>query len=387
MAEVYKTLSQEEDVSQTKVGLHETIPVTGSLVSGTYGTAAVVRGENIKTYGHGMFQSVFDYPFLSSSANHIFDLSSGIKLGGRYSLPTPSGAAADTSDGVSQVGSSKVNIYNQMALTLVGTDITGATGDFTVSGSKTGAVIQDPLFLNLSRLMYKDEIKKGTFRLTLGLSGSSAGYSTHPFNYLFYVGDYGASQSFDDTNSPAGEFGILRSGSSTATDGVNLGSAVGLIYYQAGVAVLDMSATIDLAAANQPAPVTSDLIFFASSSAATPGLMTYNDSVESGTMDEIADGLRHRIHNIQFDNTTELQSTIYFCRAHHREFNYSSNPTYVSGSEIRLKEGDKNTDPASYITTVGLYSDANELLAVAKLSEPLKKTPDNELTFRVRLDY
>ena len=43
--------------------------------------------------------------------------------------------------------------------------------------------------------------------------------------------------------------------------------------------------------------------------------------------------------------------------------------------------------PVSYITTVGLYNDANELLAVAKLSEPLKKTPDTEFTIRVRLDY
>ena len=244
-----------------------------------------------------------------------------------------------------------------------------------------------PLFINFSRLMYKDEIKKGTFRLTLGMSGSENGYTEDPFQYLFYVGDYGASQSFDDTNSPAGEFGILRSGSSTDPDGVNTGEAVGLIYYQAGVAVLDMSATVDLAAANQLAPVTSDLIFFASSSAAAPGFMTFEDSVKSGTMDEISDALRHRIYNIQFNNTTEVQSTIYFCRANNREFNYSSNPTYVSGSEIIIKEGDANTNPASYITTVGLYSDANELLAVAKLSEPLKKTPDNELTFRVRLDY
>ena len=43
--------------------------------------------------------------------------------------------------------------------------------------------------------------------------------------------------------------------------------------------------------------------------------------------------------------------------------------------------------PVSYITTVGLYSADNELLAVAKTSEPLKKDPTNELTLRVRLDY
>ena len=378
MAEVYKTLSQEEDVSQTKVGLHETIPITGSLVSGTYGTTSVLRGENIKLYNHGMFQSIFDYPFLSSSANHIFDLTSGFDLGDKYTLPTASGSAAD---GTGEVGSTKRNIYDQMSLVLVGTDITGTAERFHVSGSKTEAVIQDPLFINLSRLMYKDEIKKGTFRLTLGLDDD---YDT-PFTKLFYIGDYGASQSFDDTNSPAGEFGILRSGSSTSPDGFNQGSALGLIYYQAGVVVLDMSASADLSMAEMSK--TGDNFQFVRSTNTSPADLTYTGSIESGTMDEISDALRHRIYNIQFDNTTELQSTVYFCRAHHREFNYSSNPTYVSGSEIRLKEGDMNTDPASYITTVGLYSDANELLAVAKLSEPLKKTPDNELTFRVRLDY
>ena len=61
-------------------------------------------------------------------------------------------------------------------------------------------------------------------------------------------------------------------------------------------------------------------------------------------------------------------------------------PTYLSQSKIRVKER-ASDDPISYITTVGLYSPGNELLAVAKLSEPLKKTPANEFTLRVRLDY
>ena len=96
--------------------------------------------------------------------------------------------------------------------------------------------------------------------------------------------------------------------------------------------------------------------------------------------------LRNRIYNISFNNTTELNSTIYFCRASHTDFNYSSNPTYLSGSEIRVKVRPSDT-PVAYFTTVGLYSADNELLAVAKLSEPLRKDPTNELTLRVRLDY
>ena len=100
----------------------------------------------------------------------------------------------------------------------------------------------------------------------------------------------------------------------------------------------------------------------------------------------ISNGIRNRWNNCQFNNTTELNSTIYFCRANHNEFNYSSNPTYLSASQIRLKNVDSD-QPAAYITTVGMYSSDNELLATAKLSEPLKKTPENEMILRVRIDY
>ena len=60
--------------------------------------------------------------------------------------------------------------------------------------------------------------------------------------------------------------------------------------------------------------------------------------------------------------------------------------TYLTGSKIRVKESSTDA-PTTYMTTVGLYSADNELMAVAKLSEPLKKDPSNELTLRVRLDY
>ena len=59
----------------------------------------------------------------------------------------------------------------------------------------------------------------------------------------------------------------------------------------------------------------------------------------------------------------------------------------MDGSKIRVKNNNILAPPKAYVTTVGLYSADNELLAVAKLSEPLKKDPTNELTLRVRLDY
>ena len=111
------------------------------------------------------------------------------------------------------------------------------------------------------------------------------------------------------------------------------------------------------------------------------------DLLVSGTIDECANAIRFAYDDADFNNTTELNSTIYFCRANNTEFNYSSNPTYLSSSEVVVKGNNPLADPVSYITTVGLYSPDNELLAVAKLSEPLKKSPSNELTLRVRTDY
>ena len=96
--------------------------------------------------------------------------------------------------------------------------------------------------------------------------------------------------------------------------------------------------------------------------------------------------LRHRVQTLSYNNTTEINSKIYFCRIPWNKFNYSTNPTFVSGGAIVVKN--RETDiPVSYITTIGLYSSAGELMATAKLSEPLRKDPTNELTLRVRLDY
>lgn len=104
------------------------------------------------------------------------------------------------------------------------------------------------------------------------------------------------------------------------------------------------------------------------------------------TIGNFCDAFRQRIDNIEFQNTTELNSTIYFCRANHDEFNYSSNPTYCDGSRIVNKDTSQDA-PSSYITTVGLYASDGALLAVAKLSEPFKKSSDTDLSLRVRIDY
>ena len=67
--------------------------------------------------------------------------------------------------------------------------------------------------------------------------------------------------------------------------------------------------------------------------------------------------------------------------------NYSNNPTFVTGSDNSFAESTFEKDPRTFITTVGLYSDANELIAVAKTSQPVPKSFDKEVLIKVKLDF
>ena len=83
----------------------------------------------------------------------------------------------------------------------------------------------------------------------------------------------------------------------------------------------------------------------------------------------------------------DVTSTHYFVRVRNQEFNYSNNPTFTSGSNGTFRFSTMKDDPRVYITTVGLYDDSNQLLAVAKLSKPQLKSFAKELLVKVKLDY
>jgi len=352
MANTFKTFLNS-DIANTRTLLHEAIPITGTIVSGTY-----TSDGNIKTFAHGMFEAVYDYPYLSSSANHIFDITAG------YSANSSLSASDHTQN------AKKINIYNQHAQVLYGYDATGSIQNFDTDGNIAagGTKMKECFFINFSRLLTKDEIKKGSFNLALYTSG------TEPLDddrlSLKTIGDHGAATSYK-VNSPAGEYGLLYTASAAPK-----GNIIGHVYYQAGIAVLTASICSGAFADPDSVPV----------GAIGKAVEAVNYALTSSTITSIANGLRVAWHNLDFNNTTELNSTIYFCRANTQDYNYSSNPTYLTASKIRVKNDNPKAEPVSYITTVGLYSADNELLAVAKLSEPLKKSPSNELTLRVRLD-
>ena len=374
------------DFTNTRTLLHEAIPLTGTIVSGTYITNTET---NVKNYAHGMFQSVYDYPFLSSSANHIFDLTCGF---------TGSSVISSSESALVVQQSKKINIYNQMAQVIMGFDPTGsAVRSFDRDGdlASGGTPIGEAFFLSFARLLSKDEIKKGSFAISLYTGSACRVPGGQPPTGAMAIADHGAANNYR-VNSPAGEYGILYT--SSATPALDGNSGVGLVFYQAGIVVLTASifgSTSQLQsyvpdAPNNSAPGGLGAVapygtasYFGS---ADTGSMTVLEAFASQSISGACDGFRNRLKSISFNNTIELNSTIYFCRANHNEFNYSSNPSYTDSSKIVVKNN--STDlPLSYITTVGLYSADNELLATAKLSEPLKKDPNTELTLRVRLDY
>ena len=188
MANTFK-LIRNTDITSARTNLHEAIPITGSIVSGTY------SDNNIKTYAHGMFESVYDYPYLSSSANHIFDVTVGAN-------PAYLDSVSVT---LASQNQKKRNIYQEFGQVLVGYDVTGSIREFDVDGVLgTGSTMRSIVAVPFSRLLTKDEIKKQSFSMILGVSRSH----TAPFGERIKVFDSGALNSYK-INSPAGEYGLL----------------------------------------------------------------------------------------------------------------------------------------------------------------------------------
>jgi len=354
MASTFKTLLNN-DVVSTRSMLHEAIPVTGTIASGTY------ADNNIKNFTHGMFQQVYDYPYLSSSANHIFDLTVG------FSPSSTCSASAPTTTANPQQ-SKKINIYTEMAQILTGYDVSGNVRDFDKDGDLSGGTkMRECFFVNFARLLSKDEIKKQSFSISLLTSGGCSAPKTS-----VTIQDHGALNAYK-VNSPAGEYALLYTSSTSNV-------IVGHVYYQAGICVLTASIFSGSFSTNEGTK------YFGLGNNAIYVNNDIRTALTGAAISASCDGFRNRLQNLSFNNTTELNSTIYFCRANNSEFNYSANPTYLSASKMVVKNNTSDTS-VSYITTIGMYSSDNELLATAKLSEPLKKTPDDEFTLRVRLDY
>ena len=98
-------------------------------------------------------------------------------------------------------------------------------------------------------------------------------------------------------------------------------------------------------------------------------------------------GTRNDSHYMTARNVKYKTTNHYFVRSYAGYSNYSNNPTFVSGSRNEIFDKCFIKEPQTYITSVGLYNSSYELMAVAKLSKPIKKTFDTDLLIKIRLNW
>jgi hypothetical protein len=101
----------------------------------------------------------------------------------------------------------------------------------------------------------------------------------------------------------------------------------------------------------------------------------------------LATAINHYTGNQQFRSEEDQTTVTYFCRALSRDFNHSSNPTFTSGSEGRYRQSSFEGNPQTFITTVGLYNNQGECVAVGRLSKAILKNYSTEAIIKTKLTY
>lgn len=337
----FKEFDQSKDISPQLSVINEIIPLTGTLFSGTsdFYTKNYLNITSGSVISGGFWQTIFDGSPASISSSALVDLTYGISTG-----------SVTYTYNETFLKNEKNRIYKQMAKLLLGNE------DALFSFNNTN--YHELFFVLFKRRIFKDEVKKSNTTLNIQISGV-VGNNTN-----LTLTDTGAASTF--VVGPAGDEAKLYSGS----------TEVGRVYYNAGIVAFTTGVFL--------APTAAASVYWSGS---TSNNMNLNQVSVTGNIDNMINGLKNRLNLIQFFNQTNLHSTIYFCRALNSDFNYSTNPTFIdSDGRIIVTSGTDN-QTRSYITTIGLYDINDNLLAVAKTSEPIKKSPDNELTFRVRLSY
>ena len=233
-----------------------------------------------------------------------------------------------------------------------------------------GGVTQSDFYvLNFERAQYKQELFLGSFNLTL--SGSAA-------NSQLDLTDNSQETTVVQYNG-AGRVYQLISGSNGAatTAGVPVGAteagytsqgSYGLLLPDIGVALLNASA-LDLTPREGITLGTED-----------------DSNVDNNNASKLFATI-NRGKSFVLNSQETISSDFIFVRAQNQEFNYSENPSFISGSSGEVIFQSFINNPQTYATTVGLYNNTNDLVAVAKLSRPLEKDFTKETLVRIKLDF
>jgi len=333
---------------------------TGSLaVNATYTSSAQVAGVSGKYY-----IDVYNALTSSDAAEVQFSIAYGDVDG--YGAPT-----LDQTDSSTLPTKATYNQYKNILLD-------SADAYFSVySGSTAGAHdLRNFYAINVNRARYKERLDPGNVSLKLvGTLGT-----------VTLIDDSGGT---DENVTTAGRVYNLVSGSleigSALTASINTytasnGQGWGLFYPDMGIMLLNPAALS--AGVNPNLSAASSSIKDVYHNNSTSASVNVGLSGSIAVLHALASG-----SDFQVRRTENVSTSHYFVRANNREFNFSNNPTFVTGSVGQFVQSSFERDPKVYITTVGLYDDANELLAVAKTSKPIEKSFDKEVAIKVKLDF
>ena len=259
--------------------------------------------------------------------------------------------------------------YNQFKNVLL--DSSDASFSVYTGSLASGHNLENFYVINVNRARYKEKLDPGN--IMINLSGS--------VGLLTLIDDSGGT---DENVTAAGRVYNLVEGSLgigvglspivTSVSDSTSGQGYGLFYPDMGIILLNPTALKN--------KVDSTL---APASSSAAGIYHINRGSNFGGTALLK--ALERGADFQARRTENVSTSHYFVRANNREFNFSNNPTFVTGSVGAFVNSSFEKDPKVYITSVGLYDDANELLAVAKTSKPIEKSFDKEIAIKVKLDF
>ena len=240
------------------------------------------------------------------------------------------------------------------------------------SSSAAGTHDSDDIYvINVARARYKEKMDAGNWSLVL--VGSTG---THTL-----IDDSG--KKFSDTVGKSGRVFNVVSGSlnlgteseaSVSTMVDSNGRGFGLFYPDQGLVILNPTAVHALIGTSRDSGSNSGAGLYLGTAYEGQNHFLLHNAIKDGG-------------DFQARRTENVSTSHYFVRATNREFNFSNNPTFVTGSDNSFAESTFERDPKTFITTVGLLNDANEIIAVAKTSQPIPKSYDKEVLIKVKLDF
>ena len=388
---VFKEFSGD-DIKSSRSFLNQLVDVLGTDISSS---STRKQYQVFVTGGLGpgvtssLFQTVFDQDFTLQTANAVFDITYGFHTGSQVVTelnPTVDVNGKYLFPNTSLMMREKMDIYRSFAQQLLGDQ----DAVFTAQSGSTSSEIKEALFIGFKRLFARDQIKRETFALRLAPTAALRTGIAGDGQNIRRAGS--GSLILTDINSSTNKFFTFGGQVSTVVNSANTGEPLGLLFLDRGVLVLDMSRSFD-----QARLITGSIDSAATTSGIAPNLSaSLMRFAASASIDDFLDHVcttrftASAQTSITFQNVTNINSTLFFCRVAADEANYSSNPTFVDSENriVVIDEGQEETQRTfTFITSIGLYDAYDNLLGVAKVSRPVLKDDERDLTFKVRLDY